>query len=343
MSSSSPFFAIQRLRRARGLFQILIAALLGVSACAPRYVRSAPFPSTPQPVPSGLSRHVVLVSIDGLRPDAIAPYAAPVLQRLIREGSHTLSASTILPSKTLPSHVSMLTGLLPERHQVSWNRAAATPADAVAAPTVFAEARSRGLRTAAFFSKAKFGLLQRPGTLDFSQAPGGWFGRWSAARTATDVEAYLGDAQPHLLFVHLPDPDVAGHRSGWMSPTYARAVAAADTAVGRILDASTRAFGPSNFTLIVTADHGGHDEDHGSSDQRDTAIPWIAWGAGVEPGLLPVDTVRTVDTASTVLWLLGVSPPSAWDGRPVTRAFLPLARAAATDARQTFADRPSTR
>ena len=48
-------------------------------------------------------------------------------------------------------------------------------------------------RTAALFSKAKFQPLQRPGTLDYSQAPGGWWGRWSS-RCGTSRRA----AVPHL-------------------------------------------------------------------------------------------------------------------------------------------------
>lgn len=298
-----------------------ILLLLAVTAaCGGRYVTS-PLPATLQADPAGLSSHVVLVSIDGLRPDAIAAFDPPVLQRLIDEGSATLDARTILPSKTLPSHVSMLTGVGPDRHAVTWNRAVATPDDERQVPTVFEIARARGYRVAAFFSKAKFSVLQRPNAMDFSQVPGGWWGRWSAERTVSDVEAYLERARPHLLFVHLPDPDVAGHDSGWMTPDYGQAVSAVDAALGRIITAAGRAFGPSNFTLIVTADHGGHGRDHGSDDPRDTTIPWIAWGTGVRPGRIDA-TVETVDTASTVLWLLAGGAPTDWDGRPVVSAFI---------------------
>ena len=298
----------------------LAILLLTAAACSGKYQTSPALPAALRAEPTGLPSHVVLSSIDGLRPDAIAAFDAPVLQRLIQEGSATLDAQTILPSKTLPSHVSMLTGVGPDRHAVTWNRAVATPDDERHVPTVFGMARARGYRVAAFFSKAKFGLLQRPGTMDFSQAPGGWWGRWSADRTVSDVEAYLEAARPHLLFVHLPDTDVAGHASGWMTPTYGDAVSAVDAAVGRIIEAAGRAFGPSNFTLIVTADHGGHGRDHGSDDPRDTTIPWIAWGAGVKPGTIDA-AVDTVDTASTVLWLLGGGAPADWDGRPVVSAF----------------------
>lgn len=271
-----------------------------------------------------MTSHVVLVSIDGLRPDAIRAFSAPTLQRLIDEGSHTLAATTILPSKTLPSHTSMLTGQPPEKHHVLWNTPLTADKRLIEMPTVFGLARASGYRTAAFFSKAKFQPLQQPGSLDYSQAPGGWAGRWSGARTMTDVERHLATSRPNLLFVHLSDPDRAGHDHGWMSAAYGRAVLAADTAVARLLAAADQAFGSSNYTMIVTADHGGHNRDHGSSDPRDVTIPWIAWGRGVQSGRIDAP-VRTMDTAATVLWLLGVAEPADWPGAPIATAFNPPA------------------
>jgi arylsulfatase A-like enzyme len=299
----------------------LAVALAGASACGPRIISAPAPPDAALPV-SSLTHAVLLVSIDGLRPDAIAAYDAPTLRRLIAEGSYTLSARTILPSKTLPSHTSMLTGEPPERHGVLWNNAIADRPGTLEVPTVFSEARSHGYTTAAFFSKAKFSHLQRPGTLDYSQAPGGWFGKWSASHTMTDVEKYLATGKPSLLFVHLPDPDSAGHVSGWMTPEYGRAVHSADAAVGRLVTAANRVYGEGRYTLIVTADHGGHGYNHGSDSPEDVTIPWIAWGQGVAAGQLHgVDAINTVDTAATVLYLLGIDRPSAWTGSPVTLAF----------------------
>lgn len=301
---------------------LVLMAAVGASACGAHYVRATAPPIQPQPETS-VTRHVVLVSIDGLRPDAISAYGAPTLGRLLNEGAYTLAANTIHPSKTLPSHTSMLTGQPPDRHGVLWNNVATADADSIDLPNIFSVARSHGYRTAAFFSKAKFGPLQLEGTLDYSQAPGGLFGRWSTERTVDDVARYLKDARPNLLFVHLMDPDAAGHRSGWMTPEYGRGVLAADAGVNRLIDLARTAFGEGNFTLIVTADHGGHGTNHGSDDPRDVTIPWIAWGKGVKSGMIQASTVRTMDTAATVLWLLGVERPKDWAGQPLVDAYAP--------------------
>jgi arylsulfatase A-like enzyme len=301
----------------------LVSTTIAVAGCGAKYVvAEAPWPDV-QPVSApAVTRHVVLISIDGLRPDAIDAFKAPTLQRVLREGSYTLSARTIVPSKTLPSHTSMLTGELPDRHGVLWNTLATAKSDEVGLPTVFGVARAHGYRTAAFFSKSKFQALQKPGTLDYSQAPRGWFGRWSGGRTVDDVEAHLRAVKPNLLFVHLSDPDKAGHNRGWMSADYGRAVTRADEEVARVIAAAEASFGKGAFSLIITSDHGGHGFDHGTDDPRDVTIPWIAWGQGVRAGELTGSEVSTVDTASTVLWLLGLREPTDWQGAPVASAFL---------------------
>jgi arylsulfatase A-like enzyme len=80
-------------------------------------------------------------------------------------------------------------------------------------------------------------------------------------------------------------------------------------------------YGAGNFTVIVTADYGGHGRGHGSADPRDVTIPWIVWGKGVAAGSVLEPGIRTMDTAATALGLLGVAAPEAGVGRPVETAF----------------------
>ncbi len=275
--------------------------------------------------------HVVIVSVDGLRPDAIARFNAATIGRLAGEGSFSLAATTINPSSTLPSHTSMLTGEGPEEHGIKWNTNESDTHSHVEIPTVFALARQSGLRTAAFFSKGKFNHLEVPGSLDHTQAPDG-NGKWSAERTVSDVERYLAHTRPNLLFVHLGEPDYAGHFWGWMSWMYGRAVRKADAAVARLVAAADRAYGTGNYTFLLTADHGGHGRSHSSNRPENVTIPWIAYGEGVRVGTELPRGIRTMDTAGTALWLLGVSAPTDWTGVPVRDAFTSPARLAADQA-----------
>lgn len=271
------------------------------------------------------SEHVVIISLDGLRPDAIDKFGARTLQRLMREGTYTLNAQTILPSKTLPSHTSMLTGVDVDQHGIDWNTDEVDEHGHVDVPTVFGLAKAQGLQTAAFFSKTKFHHLETPNSIDYVRSPKGGLlnDKWLAGKTVGFVEEYLETAAiaPNLMFVHIGEPDYAGHLYGWMSSMYKQAVLQADGAVAKVLEEAGERFGAGNFTVIVTADHGGHGRNHGSKDPRDTTIPWITWGKGVQQGAVIPAGVRTFDTAATALWLLGINSPGEWIGRAVASAF----------------------
>jgi hypothetical protein len=185
-----------------------------------------------------------------------------------------------------------------------------------------------------FFSKTKFHHLEAPSTIDYVKSPksGLLGGRFTAGHTTHLVEDYLESpaGDPNLLFVHIGEPDYAGHLFGWMGHVYGRAVRMADHAVAEIIDEANDRWGGGNYTVIVTADHGGHDKNHGSSDPRDTTIPWIAWGKGIKPGIILPEGIRTMDTAATALWLLGIQTPTDWVGAPVRGAVTSTTVAAAS-------------
>lgn len=318
-------------RAARATMALAVAAPLAMCAPAPAYLMPgsssgsiAPValsPTVAQQPDNALTEHVIVISIDGLRADAIERAGAETLQRLMEEGSFSLEAETILPSITLPSHTSMLTGATPEMHGVLWNDEQLDEMGVIDTPTIFAVARQAGYETAAFFSKPKFQHLMAPGTLDYGQAPEG-SGRWFAGYTAKSVELYLDQRTPNLLFVHFGEPDYAGHTIGWGSAVYRMAVRRADGAVARVLRKADDAFGRGNYSVIVTADHGGHGRTHGTDAHEDVTIPWIAWGKGIQESTELPRGIRTFDTAATALALLGLDLPTEHAGRPVTTAFI---------------------
>ncbi len=274
--------------------------------------------ATPVGPDTARTRHVIVVSIDGLRPDAIAAFDLQTLQHLLETGSYTLNAQTILPSKTLPSHTSMITGRTPEDHGITFNTL--TEEEVVGVPTMFELARAAGLTTAAFYSKAKFRHLDRPDSYDHRQAPSFNSDNWMATRTVPAAIQYLRHRRPNLIFVHIGETDYAGHGAGWMGFFYGLAARRADGGVASLIEAADETYGPGNYTLIVTADHGGHGRDHGTDALEDTTIPWIVYGRGVATEGRP-EGVRTMDTAATVLWLLGVPVPASFEGAPVLAAF----------------------
>lgn len=276
--------------------------------------------AAPRPMRGRVTDNVIVISIDGLRPDAIAKFNAATLERLMRDGRYSLTAQTISISNTLPSHTSMLTGVDADQHHITWNKDNTGTFDHVQVPTVFSLAHADGFETAAFYSKSKFHYTEVPRTIDYERGPKGGVIPWNAGKTTDLVVEHLRHARPNLVFVHLADADFAGHNFGWMGHMYGMAVRETDRAVARILDAADAAYGHGAYTVVVTSDHGGHRKGHGTTAPVDMTIPWIVSGQGVQAGGA-LTGIRTMDTAATVLWMLGIDAPASLTGKPVVSAF----------------------
>ena len=290
--------------------------------------------------PTGIrasSVRVVLITFDGLRPDAISQDDMPNLWRVAKQGAATSHAQTVIPSLTLPSHTSMMTGLIPERHGITWNDdAAGKDSIHVHFPTMFDIAEQSGYVTAMFVGKSKLNAITHDGSPNELSVPppnkDGSPGIWYATDVSAKVLAYLTQVnagfkpKPKLMWIHLPDVDLVGHRDGWMSPAYIATVKHVDSVFATIFAGLQQSFG-ADLVLIASSDHGGHDKGHVDGDVNPISrtTPWIAWGKPVRAGIL-ADSVNETDNAATMLWLIGLTPPAGWDGRPVTGAFPSLIR-----------------
>lgn len=283
-----------------------------------------------------LAEHVFLISIDGGAPAGIRQGQMPVLQRLVREGAVSWTAQTIRPPLTLPAHASMLTGVLMEKHNITFNHWSPTNST-VRVPTVFTAAKAAGLTTAMFVGKEKFRHLAQPGAVDefyydtehdvvVMKSDGGdkvvkKEGNIFAVQVATNAASYIVRHKPRLCFIHFTDTDTIGHEFGWGSREQLKAFAETDRALGIVVQAIKKAGLARRCVILISADHGGHARGHSQGLPEDMTIPWIAWGKNVRRNFTITTPVNTCDTAATVLWLLGLNSPGEMDGRPVLSAF----------------------
>lgn len=301
---------------------VLSAGLCGFLACRPsRPVLPESEPCRPRP--HGLAEHVVLVSVDGLRPDALAQAKTPWFDEQIRRGTYAAEARTILPSITLVAHASMLSGVLPEQHGITWN-SWAPERGTIPVPTILDLAKRYGLQTALVLGKQKLSHLVRPGTADHLVVTG-----YPPEETGQAAAELLRVAQPDFLFVHFALPDSAGHRFGWMSSEQLTSIEACDTAFGEIV-AALRVSGLYECTaFVITADHGGHDRTHGTDLEEDLRIPWIAAGAGCPEGIRLETPVSVCQTPATIAYLFGLKVPRDWQwAGPSVLRLVPAAGAA---------------
>ena len=280
---------------------------------------------------------IVVVSIDTLRADRLPAWgyrggSTPAIDALARESVRFASAYANYPL-TLPSHVSLLTGLLPPRHGVRDN--AGYRLDGRAHPTLAARLRAAGYDTGAFVSSyvlrpetgldAGFSAYDAPGPgarrefLDLAQRPG--------AETVAAARAWLasrGEA-PLFLFVHLYEPHAPyappePFRGRFADP-YDGEVATADDAVGRLFDALRERGRFDRALVVLLSDHGEGLGEHGESKHgvflyRSTLhVPLLLRLPGAaRAGEVIEAPVELVDLPSTLLAAAGLEPDPALDG-----------------------------
>lgn len=246
----------------------------------------------PEPVPVATS--VLAVSIDGLNPRALRRLGrerTPVLHRLRRTGASTLNARTAVEqTETLPNHTTMVTSRRIDArrggHGVTWNDDRTRPRTVQAAAghdvsSVFRQVHRAGRRTALFASKTKLSLFERSWPVAVHRD----VVRTDNGRLARVVRRDLRAGPRALRFVHLSEPDVVGHRRGFMSAAYLDAVARVDRLLGTLLTTLRRQGIADTTVVVVTADHGGAGSGHGDPTLlANYRIPFLARGPGVARG-----------------------------------------------------------
>lgn len=103
------------------------------------------------------SRHVILISIDGLHPDMYLDpsWPTPNLRHLMRIGTYAERLRSVFPAYTYPSHTAMLTGALPARSGIYFNQPKGSKGEwnwdarYIRVPTLWQALHKAGLSTAA--------------------------------------------------------------------------------------------------------------------------------------------------------------------------------------------------
>jgi arylsulfatase A-like enzyme/Tfp pilus assembly protein PilF len=309
-------------------------ALVAFATLACRHEQPAlQFPNAP----------VVLISVDTLRADHLPAYgysgvATPNIDALRKDGTLFRNAYATVPM-TLPSHATMLTGLLPPEHGVRDN--VGFRFDAKAHPTIASILHGAGYATGAAVSSyvlrggtgladafdfyedsiearagARFRDYQRPGNVTAALAE-----KW--------LDQLTPYGKPFFLFFHIYEPHVPydppePFRSRYASSPYDGEVATADAIVGELLDHLKKNGVYDRAIILFVSDHGEGLGDHGEKQHSILVyrelihvpmiikLPHNARGGGElrEP-------VSLADLLPTVTSLLGLANPVKTSGLPL--------------------------
>lgn len=254
-----------------------------------------------------MKKKVILISIDGMRPDGLFASGNPYREELERIAAYTYRGRSVTPSVTLPCHFSMAHSVTPMRHGILTNTYVpeVRPVDGI-----FEKVKQAGGVSAMFYGWEPLRDIARPGSLKLATYVNAYMVESSDTALTDAALSVIAEHKPDFAFLYMVETDEkGGHDNGWMSAEYLRRISVAIDNVQRVVEA----FG-EEYSIILMADHGGHDRTHGTALPEDMTVPFFFIGEDFTPGELAGE-VSLLDIAPTIAAVLGISPDPAWEGR----------------------------
>lgn len=259
---------------------------------------------------------VLIIGIDGCRPDAMMKAQTPNLDQLMNEGAYTMKAQTDPMTFSGPAWSAMLTGVFHEKHGVISN--GYEDPDTLNYPHFFRRIK-QSFPDKSCYSFVTWGPIHkilRSGDSDYAETfPNDSITAYAAADK-------IEHQNPDLVFIQLDQVDGAGHSFDYLpeSENYLRAIERADHQIGQILEAlqNRTSFPEEDWLIIITADHGGSDFGHGKDIPEHREIFYIVNGQSVKKAEI-TGAVEVVDVAVTAMDHMGLEIREEWnlDGKVV--------------------------
>ena len=255
-----------------------------------------------------MSEKVILITVDGMRSDGFLQCGNPFIDDMMKRSTYGLKGVNVLPTDTLPCHMSLFTGTTPEIHNTRSN----TFREAVQyVKGLVEQIHDHGGKTAMYYGWEEMQDVVRPGGLDHSEYfPSHGAGYTDAAITRLAID-YIKKESPDFLFLHLDGTDCTGHHIGWMTKEYLSTVSDAVDCVKTVLCELG-----DEYSVVVTSDHGGVGTDHGGESPEEMTIPVFFFGPDFGGGR-EIGEFSIMDIAPTVTKTMGVPTPDCWLGKSV--------------------------
>lgn len=227
----------------------------------------------------GIKKKVLIIGIDGCRPDALMVAKTPNLDSLMANGTYSMDARNTGITMSGPGWSSMLSGVWPNKHNVIDN--SYEGASFVSYPHFFKyiEDAKAEYRTVSVVNWAQINDYQASKEADVVLAEDSD----AAVRNAVSYELLTND--PTAMFVQFDDVDHAGHATGFSptNPDYIGAIENVDARIGSIMGALERRKNIKNedWLIIVSTDHGGIGTSHGVDSDQERTIFLIVSGKNV--------------------------------------------------------------
>jgi predicted AlkP superfamily pyrophosphatase or phosphodiesterase len=256
-----------------------------------------------------MSEKVILILVDGMRPDGMMGCGNPFAEKLIKESTYSLNAQTVMPSVTLPCHMSLFHSVDPVRHGILTNTYVpqVRPIEGL-----FDRLDKYDKKCAFFYTWEELRDLSRLDHLHTALCINQHYQSDTDIKITDAAIKYINEENPDFLFLYLGETDeVGGHDCGWMSEQYMKSVSKALSCTEKLKNSISE-----EYTIILVADHGGHDRSHGDDIPEDMTIPIVFCGNRFPKGK-ELGAISIKDVSVTIAKLLEVTPAKEWEGKSV--------------------------
>ena len=253
-----------------------------------------------------MKNKVLLISIDGMRPDGLLQCGNPYVSELEKICAYTYSGSSVFPSVTLPCHFSMTHSVPPTRHGILTNTYVPQVRPVKG---IFERIKEEKGKAAIFYGWEELRDIALPGTCKYATYVNALAVENGDNILADECEKIIDTYKPDFAFLYMVETDEkGGHGNGWMSEAYKACIANAINNVKRMIEK----YG-NEYRVIIMADHGGHDRMHGTEMPEDMTVPFFFYGPEFTPGEIK-KPVSLLEIAPTIAALLGIAPDEDWEG-----------------------------
>jgi len=253
---------------------------------------------------------VLIIGIDGCRPDALLKANTPNLDKLWKNGAYSFNTKTDEISSSGICWTGMLTGVWHEKHNVLTN--SYKNPNIKEYPHFFRRIKQAKpeLKTYSIVTWAPIHKILQKDDANMVKSP--LLDRGVTSKVVRTIRKKDVD----VLFLQLDFVDHAGHKHDFSaeSKKYLTAIETADKQIGKMIKAlkSRKNYENENWLILVSTDHGGSEFGHGKNIPEHTTTFFIASGSkDVQKGEI-TKQVYVVDIAVTALKHLGINIKKEW-------------------------------
>jgi len=275
-------------------------------------------------------KRVLIIGIDGLRPDAMIAANTPNIDALINQGVVThnayaggdLGSATQQPTISGPGWGSITIGVWTDKHKIVDNGFAAYKKTVATNHPHFFQRIKAAKPNSYLSSIVSWGAIEDYLVSKISTSVNYHVKATGASYPDRDLDvknkavAHLAAANPDVLFLHFDQVDGAGHSTGFSvtNSNYINAIQTVDGHIGSVIaEVNARPqIAQEKWLIILTSDHGGNGTSHGGQSTEERTISMLVSGGSVNAPHVSTESPGQTAVPPTTMKYLGLPVSGSW-------------------------------